>query len=83
MQPRADPDVNDRWQQLRLRGKFLYDEIRRAREELQRTKGSDRRQIVHLEQAQRAQARAVCALSKVIYPDDASMIRFPVRPLQG
>jgi hypothetical protein len=70
MQPRperADPDPSDRWQQLRLRGKFLYDEICRARQELIETKGSDRRQIVHLEQAQRAQARAVCALSRTRY----------------
>jgi hypothetical protein len=72
------PDVNDPWQLLRLKAKILHGDIRRAREELLRTKGSDRRQIVHLEQAQRAQARAVCALSKVIYPDDAAVIRFPV-----
>jgi hypothetical protein len=65
---------------LRLRGKFLYDEICRARQELIETKGSDRRQIVHLEQAQRAAARAVCALSKVVYPAESSMIRFPPRP---
>jgi hypothetical protein len=71
------PDINDPWQILRLKAKILHGDIRRAREALIETRG-DKRRIAHVEQAQRAQARAVCALSKVIYPEDAATIRFPV-----
>jgi hypothetical protein len=82
MEPRPDPDPNDPWQLLRLKARILYDDVVRARQQLIETKG-DKRRIAHLEQAQRAQARAVAALSKAIYPAEASMIRFPARPLQG
>ena len=76
------PDPNDPWQLLRLRAKILFDDVVRSRQDLIETRG-DRRRIAHLEQAQRAQARAVAALSKVIYPSEASLIRFPGLPLQG
>ena len=82
MQPRPQPDPSDPWQLLRLRAKILYDDVVRARQELIQTKG-DRRRMTHLEQAQRTSARTVCALSKVIYPAEASRVRFPDRPLQG
>jgi hypothetical protein len=77
MEPTPQPDVNDPWQLLRLKAKILHGDIRRAREALIETRG-DKRRISHLEQAQRAQARAVAALSKVIFPDEARTIRFPV-----
>jgi hypothetical protein len=80
METRPQPDVNDPWQLLRLKAKILYDDVVRARQQLIETKG-DKRRIAHLEQAQRAQARAVAALSKVIFPDEAALIRFPARPL--
>ena len=79
MQPRPErpqPDPSDPWQLLRLRAKILYDDVVRARQELIRTRG-DKRRITHLEQAQRTAARTVCALSKAIYLDEASLIRFP------
>ena len=82
VQPRPQPDPECPWQLLRLRQKILYDDVVRARQQLIATRG-DKRRIAHLEQATRAQARAVCALSKVIYPTQASLIRFPGRPLQG
>ena len=85
MQPRPErpqPDPECPWQLLRLKAKILYDDVVRERQKLIQTKG-DKRRIAHLEQATRAQARAVCALSKVIYPGEASLIRFPARPLQG
>jgi hypothetical protein len=63
--PQADP--NCPWQILRLKAKILGEEITQAREELVEAKG-DRARIAYLEQAERAQARLLHALSRVVYP---------------
>jgi hypothetical protein len=68
MEPRPQADPNCPWQLLRLRAKILHDDIRKAREQLTLANG-DRTRIARLERAQRAQERAVHALSVVIYLD--------------
>jgi hypothetical protein len=59
-----EPDPTDPWQLLRLKAKILGDDIRRAREELTQAQGN--RAV--LVQAERAQQRALRALSSLIYP---------------
>jgi hypothetical protein len=71
MEPRPQADVNCPWQILRLKCKILGDDILRARQELleTKTKGNrDQVRIARLEQAHRAQQRALTALSRVVYP---------------
>ena len=82
MEPRPEPpepSVDCPWQILRLRGKFLADEIRRAREELQRAKGNNRARLVYLQQAERAAQRALGALSRAVYPE-ASVVSLGLDP---
>jgi hypothetical protein len=67
MEPHPEPDPTDPFQLLRLRAKILGDDIRRAREELLQAKGN-RARIGFLEQALRAQQRALSALSRAVYP---------------
>jgi hypothetical protein len=62
-----EPDPTDPWQLLRLKAKILGDDIRRAREELTQAQGN-RTRIAVLVQAERAQQRALRALSSLIYP---------------
>ena len=79
---RAEPSVDCPWQILRLRGKFLADEIRRHREELQQARG-DRRRIVHLQQAERAAQRTLHALGRACYPAEAAVVRLKFDPSRG
>jgi hypothetical protein len=62
-----EPDVNDPWQLLRLNAQILANDIRRAREQMTWAQGH-RTRIAVLEQAERAQQRALRALSSLIYP---------------
>jgi hypothetical protein len=65
MQLAPEPDPTDPWQLLRLQAKILGNDIRRAREQMTRAQGNRTRMAV-LEQAERAQQRALRALSSLI-----------------
>jgi hypothetical protein len=67
MKPAPDVSAVEALQLLRLRAQVLAGEIRRAKEELIQLEGS-RTRISCLVQAERAQQRALRALSSLVYP---------------